>query len=92
MPKFMRHIRPITKVVKVKSTEADVMIEKNLQSLNVQRKLVDANIAPQPQKYKNDMIKKISIGTLSSRRTATHPYKCCVSFEQLNIIAKHSQE
>ena len=77
----MRHIRPITKVVKVKSTEADVMIEKNLQSLNVQRKLVDANIAPQPQKYKNDMIKKISIGTLSSRRTATHPYICYLSLK-----------
>lgn len=69
----MRHMMPITKVIKVKSTDAEVIIEKNLQSLNVQRKLVDANIAPHPQRYRKDMMRNSNIGILNSRRTEIHP-------------------
>jgi hypothetical protein len=58
----------------VRITEVVAMIEKNVQVTKVQRNVVEINMTPHPPRYRTESAKKTIVGTLSSRRTANHPY------------------
>jgi hypothetical protein len=69
-----RQTTPRTKHTSVRNTDAVAMMLKNLHVTKVHRKVVEKNMTPHPPRYRNDSIKKINIGALSSRRTANHPW------------------
>jgi len=57
----------------VRNTDADAMTLKHFHVTKVQRKVTEKNITLHPPRYRSDSIKKMNIGTRSSRRTAYHP-------------------
>jgi hypothetical protein len=59
----------------VNSADPDTIKLKKRHCTKVQRKVADANMTPHPRRYPKDKTKNISMGILSSRRTANHPYK-----------------
>lgn len=69
----------------VRKKEAEAITEKKVQVMNVQRKVVEKNIAPHSARYRIDKHKKMSIGKRSSRTTANQPCKRPVSMSRPGI-------